>query len=367
MDDGQRIAAPIKPTAAPQPAPAPAPKTERSRAPIVLALAAAALAAGYGGFLLTRPPLVETAVAASGPALDIVYATGIVDYVRQARIAPVVSAPIVRVAVEEGQRVRKGDLLAQLEDGPARGQAEQLAAQASTARLAAARIERLYEKGIAAKAALDEVRGQRAAAEAAARSARSRLVDYALRAPFAGAVLRRDAEPGDLAAPARVLFVIADPASLRITAELDERDVARVAIGQRALVRADAFPGETFEARVSELTPQGDAATRVFRMRLSLAPDAKLRAGMTVEANVITAERQDAILVPASAVREEGVFVLDALRAERRDVTFGARGGDLVEVRKGLALGERVIVDPPESLKDGQRVRTGEALPPREE
>ena len=312
-------------------------------------------------FFFVRPPLVTTAVAVSGEAVDVVYATGVVDYVRQARVAPVVTAPIQRVPVEEGQRVRRSQMLAQLEDGPQRGTAVQLEAQASTARLAADRVRRLYTLGFASQAALDEALGQTNAADAAAQSARARLADYAITAPFAGTVLRRDAEPGDLATPGRVLFVVADESSLRVTADLDERDIARLAKGQAALIRADSFTGRSFDATVTEITPQGDAATRVFRVRLELSTDAPLLAGMTVEANIISDHRKDAVLVPVEAIRNDVVWVVAGGRAERRDIVRGAVGGERVEIRQGLEQGESVIVAPTESLRDGQRIRVRSA------
>jgi len=306
---------------------------------------------------LTRPPLVHVAPATRGEAVDIVYATGVVDYVRQARVAPIVTAPILRVPVEEGQHVRRGALLAQLEDGPARAAAAQLEAQASVARLAAARVAQLRAEGFASRAAWDEARGQRDAANAAARAARAQLSYYAISAPFAGAVLRRDAEPGDQATPSRVLFVIADETSLRVTADLDERDIALVAVGQPALIRADAYPDQHFDATVSEVTPQGDAATRVFRVRLSLDPHASLQAGMTVEANIIAGRREDAVLAPAQAVRDDAIWVEKNGRVERRTIVRGVSGEERVEIRSGLAEGESIVVDPPENLRDGRRVR----------
>ncbi len=326
-----------------------------------LVLGAVALTLIAGGFFLFRPPQVTVAQPTRGEAVDVVYATGVVDYVRQARLAPVATAPIQRVFVEEAQRVRGGALLAQLDDGPARGTAAQLEAQASTARLAAQRVQTLYQRGFASRAAWDEARGARAAAEAAARSARERLDDYAIRAPFAGTILRRDAEPGDLATPNRVLFVLADEASLRVTADLDERDIARVAVDQAALVRADAFPNQTFDATIGEVTPQGDSATRVFRVRLRLDPTSPLRAGMTVEANIVAGRRENAVLVPAGAVRDNAVFVVEGSRVRRRPVVVGAVGDQRSEIQDGLSGEERVIVNPPEGLRDGQRVRVRDA------
>lgn len=309
------------------------------------------------GYFALRPTAVTVAPVTLGEAVDVVYATGVVDYVRQARVAPIVTAPIYRVFVEEGERVRAGALLAQLEDGPQRGTLAQAEAQASTALLAYARVERLYRRDFASRAALDEARGQRDAFNAAAQSARARLADYALRAPFAGTILRRDAEPGDLATPSRVLFVLADESSLRVTADLDERDIARVEEGQPVLIRADAFPDQTFDAIVSEVTPQGDATTRVFRVRLSLAPEAPLRAGMTVEANIITDRRNDALLIPAGAIRDAAIWVVDDGRVRRREVTVGATGGERVEIREGVVEGEQVVLNPGEGWRDGRRVR----------
>ncbi len=328
----------------------------RRRRTLYMAVAALVLL-GVAAWQFMQPPSVATALATRGAAVDVVYATGVVEHLRQARLAPVVSAPIRHVYVSEGQHVDANAPLAQLEDGPARGLAEQLAAQATMARLTAERVQALYDEGFSSRSALDEARGQRDAAEAAANAARSQLMYYAITAPFAGVVMRRDAEPGDLANSSQVLFVVADESSLRITTDLDERDIARVAVGQSALIRADAFPDRDFEATVTEITPQGDAATRVFRVRLGLPPNTQLRAGMTVETNIVTGERQNAVLAPAAAVKESAVWVVSEGRALRRTIVRGATGGNLVEIRQGLDAGEEVILEPPASLREGARIR----------
>jgi RND family efflux transporter MFP subunit len=268
------------------------------------------------------PPLVNTARVARAEAMDVVYATGVVDYARQARIAPVVAAPLRRVFAEEGAKVAAGALLAQLEDSGQRAAVTQAEAQASIARLSAGRVEQLFASGYASHAALDEARHQRTGANAAVAAARARANDYAIRAPFAGTILRRDAEPGDMATPSNALFVLADVLSLRITADLDERDVARAAVGQNALVHADSFPGRTFDAKVTTLTPQGDSATRVFRVRLFLPADTALRPGMSVEVNIISGRRDNALAAPKDSVRDGAVWVVQGNRGaapERED------------------------------------------------
>ncbi len=323
-------------------------------AAVVLILAAGAAAAAW--FLL-RPPLVDVAEVHRGEAVEAVYASGVVEYVRQARIAPVVTAPIQQVLVSEGQDVRAGQLLAQLDDGPQLGTSQQLEAQAALARAAAERATRLYKAGFGARAAYEDALKTRAAAEAAAASDRARLGDWRIRAPFAGKVLRRDAEPGDLASVGKPLFVVADLSSLRVTADIDERDVGRLSAGFPAVVRADAFPGRTFSAAITEITPQGDSSGRVFRARLSLDPASILKPGMTVEANLIIARRPAAVLFPSKALRQGAVFVLDGDIARRRTVRLGVEGAGASEALAGLNAGETVVLSPPEDLKDGARVR----------
>lgn len=311
--------------------------------------------AGLGGWALLRPKPVAVAQPVRGEAVDAVYASGVVEYVRQARIAPVVTVPIRQVLVAEGQAVRAGQALAQLDDGPQQGTTLQLQAQADLARADVRRTERLFKAGFAAPAALEDAKSRLAAADAAARGARARLGDYRLTAPFAGRVLRREAEPGDLAAVGKPLFVIADPRALRVTADVDERDVGRLAVGQEAVLRSDAFLGRTFPAQVTEITPQGDSTGRVFRARLGLAADTDLKPGMTVEANLVTARRADALLIPTKAIRDGAVWRIDDGRARRQPIRIGAQGPERTEVLSGLSPDARIVLDPAK-LKDGARI-----------
>ena len=313
-------------------------------------------AAGFGTWTLLKPTPVVVGQPTRGEAIDAVYASGVVEYVRQARVAPVVTAPIRQVLVAEGQAVRAGQALAQLDDGPQQGTTLQLQAQADLARADVRRTERLFKAGFAAPAALEDAKSRLAAADAAARGARARLGDYRLTAPFAGRVLRREAEPGDLAAVGTPLFVIADPRALRVTADVDERDVGHLAVGQEAVLRSDAFLGQTFPARVAEITPQGDATGRVFRARLSLAADTALKPGMTVEANLVTARRANALLIPTKAIRDGAVWRIDGDHARRQAIRAGAQGAERTEVLGGLGPEARIILDPPAKLKDGARI-----------
>lgn len=333
-------------------------RRRRRRLAVWLALGALFVAVcAAGAWYALRPPQVQVGSATTGPAVESVYASGVVDFIRQARITPVVSSPIRRVLVAEGADVAAGQALAELVDEPEVAAWRQLQVQAEQARSALARSDFLYQRGFAAPAARESALRQYQAAAAAAEAARARLADYRIVAPFAGRVMRRDAEPGDVATPGQPLFVIADPATLRITADVDERDAGRLHPDLRALVRTDAFPGRTFEARVVEITPQGDSSGRVFRARLGVERQDLLRPGMTVEINIVLARRPRAVLVPTRALAQDHVWVVESLHVHRRAVTTGVRGADLTEIVSGLRSGERIVLDPPADLRDGQAVR----------
>jgi RND family efflux transporter MFP subunit len=326
--------------------------------PLLAALLLLAAAAGAWAWR-ARPPSVETARATTGPAVEAVYATGTVEPVHWARVGPALRGRVVEVLVEEGQPVRRGQPLARLEDSAARHQAEEAEARSHFAADHLARTRLLVARDIAARVQLERAESDARAARALADAAARRLDDYVVRAPADGVVLRRDAEPGQIADPLDALFWVGEPRPLRVSAEVDEEDIARVAAGQEALLRADAFPGRVLAARVAQITPKGDTARKAYRVRLSLLEDTPLHVGMTVEANIVLRRTPDAVLVRAGAVREGGhVWVVDAAgRVSRRAVRTGVQGPRAVEIQEGLAAGEAVVLDPPAGLREGRAVR----------
>lgn len=323
----------------------------------VLLLAFLALAAAGGWFWWTMPPAVAIAMATTGPALRAVYATGSVEPVHWAKVGPSLRARITAVLVEEGQRVAEGQPMARLDDREAQHRVEEADARARFAEEELARIRTLVTRDIASRAALDRAEAEARAVRAASDAARRRLDDYLVRAPAAGVVLRRDAEVGEVVDTPAALFWIGEPRPLRVTAEVDEEDIAQVREGQVALLRADAFPGQVLHATVGQITPKGDATRKAYRVRLALPEDTPLLIGMTVEANIVLHRTEDAVLVPPGAVRDGRVFVVRQETVERRSVELGVQGARAVEVVRGLARGEAVVVNPPAGLADGQAVR----------
>jgi RND family efflux transporter MFP subunit len=307
-----------------------------------------------------RPLPVRVAAAIRCPAVEAVYATGTVEPVRWAAVAPALKGRLREILVDDGDRVVAGQLLARLDDTVARAQVAEAEARARFAAEEAERLEWLIERSATARRDADRARSEARALEAAAEAQRRRLGDYDLRAPIDGVVLRRDGEPGEMVDTSDTVFWIGETAPLRVTAEVDEEDMPRVAVGQKVLLRADAFPDQVIEGRLTAITPKGDPVQKTYRVRISLPSDSPLLIGMTVEANIVVREEPAAVLVPSLALRDGALYVLEGDHAAWRQVELGVVGPELAEVRGHLAEGELVIVDPPPRLKAGQRLR---ALP----
>jgi RND family efflux transporter MFP subunit len=192
-----------------------------------------------------------------------------------------------------------------------------------------------------------------------------KLDDFTITAPMDGVVLRRDGEIGEIAETGQILFRVGVPKPLQVVAEVNEEDIPRVAVDQTVLLRTDAFLGRRLEGKVHEITPMGDAVAKTYRIRIALPDDTPLHVGMSVEANVVTREKKDALLVPADALQGQQVLVVEGNRVRRRAVEVGIRGARSVEILSGLREGERIASPAPADLAEGSRVRVveGQAKP----
>lgn len=318
------------------------------------------LAAGGAGVWAwrDRPLVVQVAQAQLGPASQQVYATGYVEAQQPVSVSSRITAPVARVLVEEGAAVKRGQALVLLSDDEQKGLLDQARAQQRSAEVVERRNLALFRDGWVTAAARDNATTAADAARAASATARARLDQLVVRANSDGIVTKRDVYPGDLATPGKVLFQLGDPSRIRITATVDERDITRVAVGQKALMSSDALPG-AIPAHVSEVTPGGDPTVRAFRVRLMPDTAKPLPMGLTLEVNIITSERKGAVLVPATALTSDGtqVWVAAQGRATPRTIEKGADGTDKVEIAHGLRAGETVILNPPADLQPGQRLR----------
>ncbi|MEO8122462.1 MAG: efflux RND transporter periplasmic adaptor subunit [Burkholderiales bacterium] len=231
------------------------------------------------------------------------------------------------------------------------------AAQAETAARATAEQARLAARALGAGAPGEVVARERLAA------ARAALDKTFIRALVAGTVLTRNAEPGDVVQPGKVLFEIARQGDTEVLVPLDEKNLGRVALGQAAQCVADAYPERTFAAKVSFIAPSVDPQRGTLDLRLTVNPVPDyLRQDMTVSVNIETGRRERALVVPndalahVSAGRAE-VWLVAAGKATRTPVTLGLRGLVASEVTAGLKVGDWVLADGGVDIADGARVR----------
>ncbi|MEX5746388.1 efflux RND transporter periplasmic adaptor subunit [Massilia sp. X63] len=386
------------------------------RGRLLLVLACLALGALAWWLLAAqRGPALPAYQVTARPLVQTVVATGRVAALSRAQVGSAVTGVVLERRVREGDRVRPGDVLAVLraddleaavrEAEAALAQLQQATrpqAQAglreAEARLAqagreAARRRKLYEQQMitreameqavqaetVARSAAEQARlnlrslGAGSPGEAAARarvaSARAQLAKTTIRAEVAGTVLTRNAEPGDLVQPGRVLFEIARDGDTEVLVPLDEKNLEVLAVGQSAMCVADAYPARPFPARVNFIAPAIDPQRGTVDVRLAVDPaPGFLRQDMTVSVNVETGRRASAIVVPNDALASTDgshseLWLIADGRATRRKVALGLRGLAQTEVTAGLQAGDWVLADARARLTPGERVRVVPATP----
>jgi membrane fusion protein, heavy metal efflux system len=291
-------------------------------------------------------------------------------------VGPLVSGRVAKLAAGVGDRLRRGQIIAEIESaevGEARAalisaKARYTAAETNLRRetdLAERRISSSRERELAEAQWVIDKAGVRAAAERlraiGLSNADIEAIDrldlggrVPMRSPIEGTVIIRTITLGQAVERATDAFKIADLSHLWVNLDLYEKDLARVRVGQEVEVRAEAFPGEIFRGRVAYIVPLIDEATRTAKVRLEFENrQGQLSLGQLVTARIVGDGHRGApevLAVPRNAVeRIEGrpvVFVArDAGAFQQRPVELGASGGELVEIRNGLAEGELVAVD----------------------
>ncbi|WOF74517.1 efflux RND transporter periplasmic adaptor subunit [Parvibaculaceae bacterium PLY_AMNH_Bact1] len=305
-------------------------------------------------------PMLSAVQPTRGPSVVAVYATGTVEPVHVARVGANVSGRIEQVLVQEGDAVVEGEVLAILDNREASAAVRELEARLEYATSDVERYRRLFRSGNTSAASKDQSEANFRSAEAALEAARVRLQEHFIRAAISGDVMRSEMQldVGDLVTAGKVLFVLGNPSHLWVEAEVDEEDIPRVLVGQKALIRADAFEGQALEGRIKEITPFGDPIARTYRVHIALPDDTPLLAGMTTELNIILREMQDALLVPSSAVLNSSLWtVTDDNILVRNSPMLGPIDGAYVEVLDGLDESAWVIQDPTTDLHAGEEVR----------
>ena len=318
--------------------------------------------------LVAEVPIpVRTAAATSAGADQRLAVSGTVRIKRETALAFNTAGRIASIAVREGDTVARGQVLARLD--PTGLDASQASARAESVRALAdlRRLQSLFDKGWVTAQRVDSARAAAAAADSRVKQTGFDVGLSVIRAPSAGTVLRRPAEPGQIATPGATVLIIGEADSghvLRVP--LADSDLARVTLGQLAAVVVPAVGPAPLAGRVSEIGARGDDGSGTFRVEIALPPRAGLRSGMIGKALLRFGGEGPAtgsVQVPAMAVfsarADEGfVYVVDAARTrvQLRPVALGGTVDDGVTITGGLDPGETVVISGPDRLRDGARV-----------
>ena len=343
-------------------------KEPASRTRIILILLLVLGAAGAYAWRATGGFAAQVSIieARRGDAAEIVYATGVVEPVRWAKVISLQRKRIVDLCDCEGKAVKTGDVLARLDDSQERATLAELEARRERLAGDVARIKGLVKLNAAPQTTLDNTITLLREFQARIDAQQERIDDLVLRAPMDGTVLRRDGEIGEIAGTGAndVLFWVGQRKPMRIVSDVNEEDVPRVKQGQKVLLRAEGFPKTQLLAGVGEITPKGDPATKTFRVYLSLPDDSPLMIGMSVEANIVTQEKEGVLLLPAEALQDGAAFVVVDGRLQKRKLRTGLRGTRMIEIVEGVKEGEQVATPAKASWRDGMRVRAAPAKAP---
>lgn len=315
-------------------------------------------ASGFLGWRLWGPITLDTAHPTRGPAVRAIYATGAVEPTVMLPIAPRNTSRLMELNVDEGDQVREGQTLARLEDEDLRKSVDELEARTRFAKTQLDRAQTLLDRGLGTVLERDRARSEWQATEATLARARTLRSYMTLTAPAAGQILQRDGEVGQLIAANQPVFYFSCCAPLRIAAEVDEEDILQIHPGQPVLIRAPALPDQVLDGVVEDMTPKGNPVTRSYRVRIRFAGDnIPLRIGMTAEVNMIIEQRENVLLVPATAVLDSQVWTVRNGRLHRQSVETGVVGEAKIEIISGLVETDVLVVRPANGLKEGRRIR----------
>jgi RND family efflux transporter MFP subunit len=291
------------------------------------------------------------------PAL--VELSGTVQAAERAAISAKISGVVSRVAVSLGSTVAAGEVLVTLEAGEITARLRQAEAQLAQAKRHLERDRGLLAKNAATPETVRTRADQFAIAQATLQEARSMLAYTTITAPFAGVIIAKQVNAGDLATPGTVLLEMEDNRRLQVRTALPESLIVRVRMGDQLSVLVPAA-GVEVAAAVAEIGPAADPGSRSTAITLDLPAGADLRSGQFARVRVPGAAAT-ALLVPESAVVPSGqmdrVFVIEGDTARLRLVRTGLRRDGLVEILAGLDPGETVATGNNRLLENGRRVR----------
>lgn len=324
------------------------------------------------------PTAVEVARATALRIEDDAVAVGSLRSKQGVMLRPEVAGRVARIGFADGQRVRRGQLLVQLDDTLPRAQLQQAQAQASIARTNLQRNRELLAQNFVSASAVDQSAAALEVAQAQVALAAAQVERMRIVAPFDGVAGIATINLGDYVKDGADLVNIEDASSVSVDFRLPERYLARLKTGQPVDVQVDALPGRSFQGRIDAVDSQIDAQGRALLVRAKLPnPKGELKSGMFARARTVFAVREQAVVVPEEALVPQGgkqylVKVVDGPAgkvSQRLEARIGMRLPGRVEILEGLASGDLVVTAGQARLMRGDGlpltvVEVGNAAPP---
>jgi RND family efflux transporter MFP subunit len=327
-------------------------------------------------------------------AISTLNASGYVVAQRKADVASKATGRLEQLLVEEGSRVKKGQVIGEIENGDMKAALENALADVKVAEATVAesksdfeRKKRLWEEKLAprsdydvAEAAYNRAVANLDAAKARVKTAQVNLNNTYIRAPFDGTVLTKDADVGDIVAPfgsagnsKGSVVSMADMNSLQVEADVSESNIQSIKLNQPVEITLDAIPDKRYQGVVHMIVPTADRskATVMTKIRF-LNKDDRVLPEMSAKVTFLSKEmsehemnaRPKSALDPAAVLNKNGkefVFLVQADNtAVEKPVTLGGKLGNLVEVVSGVQTGDQLVLNPPKDLQSGMKVKVGE-------
>jgi len=312
----------------------------------------------------SKPTPVRVQQASNGPAVPAIDTNGLVVTKHEMRLSFKMGGVVRRIYVQEGDVVKKGQRLAEIELTEVSGQVEQARQLADKAARDLKRGENLYADQVISLEQLQDLRTQAAMATAQFQSAQFNLGHSTINAPRDGKVLRKLAEERELvSAGAPVLVFGESDRGYVMRAALADREIVNVKLGDKGEIRMDAFPGQPMSGTIVEIASAADERTGMFPIEVQFdSPPPKLVSGLVARLRLApTSEAPSLTYVPMAALVEgdgdrASVFVIEDGKAQRRDVRVAFITADSIALESGLAAGEAVITDGALFLENGEAV-----------
>jgi membrane fusion protein (multidrug efflux system) len=304
---------------------------------------------------------VEAARVSVDTVLDTIHAVASLMPNEAVIVSPEIAGRIDRLPFTEGQRVKAGDLVVELDSDVLQAELSKARSDLTLAEANRARAITLAKQGTGTVRARDEAVAAYQSAVADVALAQARLQKAHITAPFSGVLGLRAVSVGAFVSPGDHVVEIADIDPIKVDFRVPELALSSLRVGQHVIVTVDALPGQTFDGEVYVIDPIVDANGRAVRLRARIPnPDGKLSPGQFARVQIVVDRRENALLIPESAVFSEGqkryVFRVVDGRVKLTEITLGQRRPGQVEVRDGLDSDTVVVTAGHQQVRDGSRV-----------